>query len=97
MIKKALNYDSLKENNFQFVKDNQLMSGKFRPLDSAYTELLAKYDVAKDVVCRLGFYAPAKIPEMRLVFNNEQQIVGTFQITKCNELTHTVEAGINLI
>ncbi len=39
MIKKVLNYDSLKENNFQFV----------------------------------------------------------FQITQCNELTHTVEANINLI
>lgn len=92
MIRKALNYDELKENYFQFIENNQLMFGTFKPLDSDYTEVLAKYKVAQSVVSQFTLH---RLPEERLVLRNEQ-IVGTLRIDRRFELPNTQEATLKM-
>ncbi|MFC3909341.1 hypothetical protein ACFORL_09690 [Legionella dresdenensis] len=88
MIKKALDYDTLKENNFRVIENNQLLVGAFKPINLNYTKSLAQHDVATSVIFGLTMHQP-QVPEIRLVMKNNQ-IVGTFRIDERRELANTV-------
>ncbi|MBA4697414.1 MAG: hypothetical protein H2069_08535 [Legionella sp.] len=88
---KALRYEQLKldgnpvppsghpVSKCQFVDvDNQIKVGFFKPLDSTYPPLLAKYTVAVSVAIRSALGARAA--EDRLVFNEHNELCGTLSI-----------------
>ncbi|STX45057.1 Uncharacterised protein [Legionella donaldsonii] len=91
---KALRYKQLKflgattpsgheVSEVEFVDvDGQTKTGFFKPLDSTYPALLAKYSVAISVALRLALGDRAA--EDRLVFDDEGKIVGSISISLPN-------------